>query len=201
MLKYVHEFVYIFFFLEDIVIKGFSTMKLIRIGDKVISREKIDRVVDEILRLRSQGYSQQETANLLGLERTFISRLEGIGEIRKGTKIAVFGFPLKNTEELQKICQEEGVDFTLLMTDEERWQFIEGKSAAELVNLLMELIAAAQQFDTVIMIGSDMRVKVAQAILDREVIGITIGQTPIEEDVYLEPDVLRTAIKSVRGGR
>ena len=176
-------------------------MKIVRIGDKVISRDKIDRMVDEILRLRSQGYSQQETANILGLERTFISRLEGIGEIRKGTKIAVFGFPLKNVEELKKVCEEEGVDFTLLMTDKERWEFIEGKSAAELVNLLMELIAAAQQFDTVIMIGSDMRVKVAQAIVDRKIIKITIGHTPIEEDVYLDPEILREAIKTVRGGK
>jgi transcriptional regulator len=58
-------------------------MDYIRIGDKFISISKINRNVDEILELRCRGYSQQEVSRILNIDRTFISRLEGLGEVRR----------------------------------------------------------------------------------------------------------------------
>lgn len=55
---------------------------LLRIGDKLINRNKIDRVVDRILHLRTQGLSQQEVAAQVGIDRSVISRLEHMGEVR-----------------------------------------------------------------------------------------------------------------------
>ena len=75
-------------------------MDLVRIGEKVISIPRINNKINEILQYRMLGMSQQEAADKLGGERTFISRLEGLGEIRKGQSIAAIGFPIKNRAEV-----------------------------------------------------------------------------------------------------
>jgi predicted XRE-type DNA-binding protein len=59
-------------------------MDILRIGTKVIDRHRVHEHVDQALDLRSTGMSQQEVAAALGTERSFISRLEGLGEIRRG---------------------------------------------------------------------------------------------------------------------
>ena len=73
---------------------------LLRVGEKIIDRDKIYKAVDDILEMRSRGLSQQEIANRIGLDRTAISRLETLGEVRKGGRIALVGFPIKNCEEI-----------------------------------------------------------------------------------------------------
>jgi small-conductance mechanosensitive channel len=47
-----------------------------RIGDKLVSMEKLNRSLAEMLTLRSTGLSQQEVADRCGVDRTFLSRLE-----------------------------------------------------------------------------------------------------------------------------
>ena len=47
-------------------------MEFVRIGDKVISRQKIDEAVDAILARRAKGQSQADVAQEMGLDRTFI---------------------------------------------------------------------------------------------------------------------------------
>ena len=89
--------------------------------------------------MRSSGKSQQETAEALGVDRTFISRLEALGEVRKGGKVALIGFPIENKRELEEAARAEGVDFVLLFTEEERRRFAEGMSGAELINEIMRL--------------------------------------------------------------
>ena len=86
-----------------------------RIGDKLISMEKLNRLMAQIISLRSQGISQQEVAERCGVDRSFISRLESLGAVRRGASIAVVGFPLKN-KEISSLLDELGVDFRLLMT-------------------------------------------------------------------------------------
>ena len=80
---------------------------LLRVGDKLINRQKIYRTVDQILMLRRQGLSQQETANQVGVDRTVISRLENMGEVRKGKSVALIGFPIDNCEELRQVARQE----------------------------------------------------------------------------------------------
>ncbi|MEG3072525.1 MAG: hypothetical protein RQM92_18380 [Candidatus Syntrophopropionicum ammoniitolerans] len=46
-------------------------MELIRLGDKIISRRKIDQVVNKILSLRMKGMSQTEVAQRLEIDRTW----------------------------------------------------------------------------------------------------------------------------------
>jgi len=173
---------------------------LLRIGEKLISTSRIHRTVDQILELRSQGQSQQEVAEQIGVDRTFISRLEGLGEVRKGGRVAVIGFPIGNKEEIEAIAQEEGVDFTWVMTNEERWQFAEDRSGAKLANELMVLFSRLRDFDTIVFLGSDMRIKLVEAMLAPEtVLGIELGKSPIRQDKYVDPTEFRALIRSLMG--
>jgi transcriptional regulator with XRE-family HTH domain len=171
---------------------------LIRIGDKIINKKKIHDAIDGMIVLRQQGYSQQEVANRLGIDRTVISRLETLGEVRKGGQIALVGFPISNRSELSEVAKEEGVDFVLLLTEEERWRFVDAKSGAELFNEVMRIVAQLRTYDTLIFIGSNMRIKLMEALLDKEVIGIQVGESPIAEDKYYDPTELRKIIQHLK---
>lgn len=178
--------------------KVVGSVGLMRIGEKLVSTSRIHRVVDQILELRSQGQSQQEVAEQIGVDRTFISRMEGLGEVRKGERIAVIGFPIGNKEEIEGIAQEEGVDFVWVMTNEERWQFAEDRSGAKLANELMVLFSRLRDFDTIIFLGSDMRIKLVEAMLAPEtILGIELGKSPIREDKYVDPTEFRALIRSL----
>jgi hypothetical protein len=70
-------------------------MRPIRIGDKTVDADKVHRLIDEMLDMRVRGLSQQEVAEHFHIDRTFISRLENLGEIKKGGSLALIGFPVK----------------------------------------------------------------------------------------------------------
>lgn len=165
-----------------------------RIGDKLISMEKLNRLMEQIISLRSQGISQQEVAERCGVDRSFVSRLESLGAVRRGASIAVVGFPLKNKEEIFSLLDELGVDFRLIMTNDERWRFVKEKSGLELLNEIMSLVAKVRTYDVVILIGSRQRIKWCAALLDKEVLGINLGESPLNEDKYVDPEQLRELI-------
>lgn len=171
---------------------------LVRVGEKVISRGKVTEAIDRILDLRVRGLSQQEVADKLQVDRTFISRLESLGEVRKGGAVALVGFPVKNKDEIERVAREEGVDFVLLMTERERRDFIEKRSGLDLLNDIMQLAAQVRQHDAVVLLGSDRRIRVLGALLDRDVIPVEIGKSPIEEDKFVDPDALRATLRSLR---
>lgn len=166
-------------------------MEFYRIGDKLISTHKIHVMVEKILRLRVEGYSQQEVAQRLNVDRSFISRLEGIGEVRKGSRVAVVGFPIKNKEEVAQVLEEAGVDYQLIWTEEERQQFIRNKDGAKLLADFLNLVSEVREYDVVVVLGSLYRIRVSEAMLDREVIGMVIGESPITEDVQVDLQALK----------
>lgn len=172
---------------------------LIRLGEKLISRRKIDKAVGEILKLRAEGLSQTEVAGRLGLDRTMVCRLENLGEIRKGRRLAVIGFPILNKKELEEALEKEGIDFVFLMSEQERWQYIRQKSGIELFDAIMDLIARAHSFDQVVVIGSNQRIKIFEAVLDKEVVGFEIGESPIQEDRYVEVEKVLELVRAIKG--
>jgi len=176
-----------------------GNVDLIRLGDKVVSRRKIEKFVDEMLNLRAKGLSQTEVANRLGVDRTLVNRLENLGEVRKGATLAVVGFPVLNKLELEEALEQEGVDFIFLMTEEERWNFISQKSGVDLLNAIMDLIAKAHSFDQIIIIGSTQRIKILEAVLDKEVIGFEIGESPIREDKYVNVEDVVRLVRAIKG--
>lgn len=175
-------------------------MEVMRIGDKVINKKKIHAVIDKALDLRSEGLSQQEVANIVGLDRPFISRLEKLGEVRKGRKIGVVAFPIENKMELEQYLKKAGVDFMLLMTDEERWGFVKEKQGIELFNDVMEVIARLRACDVIIVIGSNYRIKLCEALVDKEVIGIEIGKSPIETNKLIDIQIVQNVLSTLNPG-
>jgi predicted XRE-type DNA-binding protein len=173
-------------------------MNFIRIGDKVLSAERIHRTVDHILKLRQEGMSQQEVADRLGVDRTLVSRLESLGEIRKGPQVALIGFPVANAVELTEVARAGGVDFILLMNEKERWRFVEEMNGADLINHFMALISQVRNYDTIIFIGSDMRIKLVEAILGAKVISWEIGISPLKEDRWVNPDQLKQLVTQLK---
>ncbi len=173
-------------------------MKIIRIGDKLVDRDKIIRRIDEVLTLRSNGQSQIDVARNLGLDRTFISRLESLGEVLKGGKLALVGFPVGNKDELEKVAFEEGVEFTFLLTDKERWEMVSDTDGATLVNNLLELIQTLKNYDTIIFLASNFRSQFAESIIGKQVLTIEIGKSPIKEDVKVDATKIRQLIREIR---
>lgn len=173
-------------------------MELTRIGGKVIDRQRIYRVIDRILDLRAAGVSQQEVAEREGTERSFISRLETLGEVHRGARIALVGFPIANKDELLALAQEEGIEYTLVLTDEERWRWVREKSGSELLNEVIRIIAELRGYDVVLFLGSDMRVRVVEALLDKKVVCVEIGHSPIKGDRYVDLEKLRRLIRELK---
>jgi hypothetical protein len=87
--------------------KGEGMLDFLRIQDKIVSWQKIEKTLKKTLQLRSKGYSQQEVADRLAIDRTFISRLESIGELRKGQSLACVGFPVLNKDEIRKFWRRK----------------------------------------------------------------------------------------------
>ena len=176
-------------------------MEFFRIQDKIISSQKIENTIRKIIELRARGFSQQEVADRLGIDRTFISRLEGIGELRKGRSIACIGFPIENKAEIQALLEKEGVDFILLMTEQERLAYVDQRSGREIINELMDIAGRMHEYDVIITIGSDRRVKMMEGFLDGEVIAVEIGSSPITEDKWVDPQKIRDILRSVKTAR
>lgn len=177
-------------------------MDLVRIGEKVVDRNRIYRMVDRILELRASGLSQQDVADELGIDRTLVSRLESLGEVRRGRKLGLIGFPVENRRELEELARAEGIDFVWLLTEAERRAYIGEKNGAELLNDIMLLIARVRELDHVIFLGSDMRIRLVEALLGPErVTGIQIGVSPITEDRYVDPERIRQLVRNLKADR
>lgn len=176
-------------------------MDLIRIGDKVVSLSRIGGMAEQILLARSQGMSQHDAAKKFGVDRSFVSRLETVGELRKGRSIAVIGFPVENTQEIRDLCQDLGVELCWVMTNQERWQYAQSRNGIELVNEIMDLASRFRQFDTIILLASNARVRLMAALLDsRAVIPVVLGETPLSADVVVDIESLRRTVTAVMGG-
>ena len=174
-------------------------MDLVRIGEKLISMEKIHNMVAEIIDARSRGLSQADVSTQFGLDRAFVSRLETLGEVRRGRSIALVGFPVANKEALYELCQRQSVDFVFLMTDQERRAYAESRTGVELVNEIFRLAHQVRSFDTVILMASNARVRLLTALLDvHTVIPMILGETPLNRDVAVNVEVLESIIKEVQ---
>ncbi len=171
--------------------------QIYRIGDKLISFERIERLLERVLKLRAQGLSQQEVARRLSLDRSFISRLESAGEIRKGKRVAVVGFPISNTAELSQICRELGLDYYLILNNRERWELVRGKQALDFFNEVLDIVTRLRSYETLVLLTSEHWYSLAEALLDLQIVYISLGPTPVEEDRRVEPQQFRRVLTQV----
>lgn len=180
-------------------------MEFIRVGDKVIGYDKLTSLITEILRRRSEGATQQEVAKALNVERSFVSHLERLGEVRRGNRVALVAFPVSNTDEVRAVAEESGVEFIYVLSESERRAFVNNTDGSSLFNEVLEILARLRDFDTVVLLASDWRIKVIGKILGREVMGVPLGKSPIKKDQHVDPDNLRkllsSAVEREEGGR
>ena len=171
-------------------------MRFFRVGDKVISREKLFEMVSEILTERERGATQEETANSNGVQRSFVSFLESLGEVRRGPRVALVGFPLANADEVSALAETYAVEFVLLLSQSER-EAIEAASAGEVFNRVLDTLAELAEFDVIILLASGWRIATMEKILGREVIPVNLGESPLREDVQADIEELKAILEGV----
>jgi hypothetical protein len=178
-------------------------VRLYRIGDKVVSEDKLQDAVRAILEGREAGATQEDVSRAHGVQRSFVSFLETLGEVRRGDKVALVGFPIANAEKVKELAQSHFLDFVLVLSQDER-ESIESGDATRVFNQLLETVAALKDYDTLVLIASDWRIRTMERILGTEVIGIPLGASPLRSDVPVdleELDAVLTTVLSARRGR
>jgi transcriptional regulator with XRE-family HTH domain len=171
-------------------------MDIIRIGDKLVSLEKIDGMIRHIIKMRSERFSQQEVATKLKLDRTFISRLENIGSVRRGGRLGLISFPVANKAELEALADRYGIEQRLILSNRERWQLVE-QSGIDFFNQVMSVIERFRQCDTVVVFCSSKWNDLAGALLDTQVLAREISSTPVAEDVHVDAVEVEKVLKSL----
>ncbi|MBS4020933.1 MAG: helix-turn-helix domain-containing protein [Dethiobacter sp.] len=172
-------------------------MDYVRIGEKLVSLEKIFETVKLITKMRSDGLSQQEVATKLKLDRTFISRLENIGSIRRGGRIGFISFPVANKDELHAMADRNGIEQRLILSNQERWQLVEQKSGMEFFNQMMSVIEGFRQCDTVLVFCSSKWNNLAGVLLDNQVLTREIAPTPVTGDIYVDPQEVEKVLVNI----
>ncbi len=170
-------------------------MEIIRVGNKVISKEKINNLISKILQLRASGSTQADVANSLGIERSFISHLEGLGEVRSGKRVALVGFPVANKKEVEDLALKKGVEFVYLLSQEERKSLEREKTSAEVFNELLDVLSFLVNFDSVVFLGSDKRITQFEQILGQRVVGYSLGKSPISKSVEVDLSTLEVLLE------
>jgi len=171
-------------------------VKFYRIGEKVVSREKLLDALDALLADRESGATQEEAARNAGVQRSFVSFLETLGEVRRGPRVALVGFPVANGDEVRALANSHAVDFVLVVSQSDR-ESIESGSPTQVFNQLLETLAAMRDFDTLILLASDWRIRTIEKILGTEVVGIPLGHTPIREDKQVDTAELDEVLSAV----
>lgn len=168
-------------------------MDLYRIGDKVISRDKLIVATDAIIASRAEGATQEEAAALAGVTRSFVSNLETLGEVRRGSRIALIAFPIENDDEVRAVAEEYALDFVLVFSQEQR-ESLETASSGDLFNRLLDTLATLKEFDMLVTFASDWRIETFKRILDIDVVGICLGESPLRHDQHVDIVKLRSML-------
>jgi len=180
--------------------KGCDHVKLYRIGDKVVSESKLTDAIAAILEDREAGATQEEAARTHKVQRSFVSFLETLGEVRRGSRVALVGFPVANATEVKALAEKHALDLVLVLSQEER-ESIETGDATAVFNTLLETIAVLRDYDTVVLLASDLRIKTMEKILVGEIVGIPLGPSPLRTAVRVDIARLDEVLSSVMSAR
>ena len=171
-------------------------MRFYRIGDKVVGRDKIIEQVEAVLTDREGGATQHEAAAAHGVDRSFVSWLETLGEVRRGKRVALIAFPVANVVDVRRICDEHGIELSLVVSQAEREGFEAGR-ADRMFNLVLDTLADLKDFDVVIILASTKRTAAIEKILGREVIARPLGVSPLRHDVEVDLTELTDLLDAV----
>lgn len=171
-------------------------MRFYRVGDKVVGRDKLIDQIEAILIDREGGATQQEAAAAHGVDRSFVSWLETLGEVRRGKRVAFIAFPVSNVADVRRVCDEHGVELAMVISQSEREGFEAGRADA-VFNLVLDVLADLKDYDTVIIFASTKRTGTIEKILGREVIARPLGPSPLRHDVAVDLDQLTDLLDAV----
>jgi phosphoglycolate phosphatase-like HAD superfamily hydrolase len=171
-------------------------VRFYRIGDKVVGREKLIDQLEAILADREGGATQHEAATAHGVDRSFVSWLENLGEVRRGKRVAFVAFPVANVAEVRQACDEHGVEFSMVVSQAEREGFEAGR-ADRMFNLVLDTLANLKGFDVVILMASTKRTGAIEKILGSEVICRDLGPSPLRHDVAVDIAELNDLLDAV----
>jgi hypothetical protein len=149
--------------------------KEIKIGDKIISMDRASALIDRIFDMRSNGSTQEEVAKTLGVERSFISHLEGIGEVRKSKEIAFIGSGVKNEAVVEGVARSLNFEHI----------FVSGDGRAR-IDQALTILTILKEIDFIIFLGPETEHKLLESILDKKVIGISPEKEAVLNDVLSE---------------
>ena len=170
--------------------------EMIRIGGKIISRDKLYNAIDQLLRDRSEGATQAEAARIAGVSRSFVSNIETLGEVRHGARIALIAFPVSNGDEIRELAKEFSLDFVLVLSQDERSRAETGQ-AGDIFNQLLDTMVELTDYSAVVTLASDWRIQTFKRLLDADVIGIELGTTPVQSDVKVDIEHLRDVLSGI----
>lgn len=172
-------------------------MRMWRIGGKLISEEKLFTGIEGIMDDREAGATQSEAAELHHVQRSFVSFLETLGEVRRGSRVAIVAFPVSNAEEIEELAERYSIDMVLALSQETRERIEGGTSAASVFNALMATMEELAQFDAIIVCASDLRIASAKRIFGPSVFSIELGASPLRSDVEVDLTQLEELICSL----
>jgi len=175
-------------------------VRLHRIGDKVVSEDKLRDAITAILEDREAGATQDDVAKSHGVQRSFVSFLETLGEVRKGSRVALVGFPIANADAVKALAETHALDFVLVLSQEER-EDIESGEVTAVFNTLLETIATLRDYDTLVLMASDWRIKTMERILGTEVVGVPLGPSPLRAAVTVDIEQLDEILSGVMSAR
>ena len=173
--------------------------EMVRIGGKVISRDKLYGAIDQMLLDRSRGATQADVARVAGVSRSFVSNLETLGEVRHGARIAIIAFPVSNGDEIRELAQQYSLDFVLIFSQNERAQAETG-DAGHIMNQLLDTLVELNDYSAVVVLASDWRVQTMKRLLDSDVIGIELGKSPLHDDIAVDIAHLRSVLSGIIEG-
>jgi len=171
-------------------------MRFYRVGDKVVSRDKLVDQIEAILTDREGGATQHEAAAAHGVDRSFVSWLENLGEVRRGRRVALVAFPVANVDEVRRVCDEHAVELSMIVSQAER-EGMEAGRADAVFNLVLDTLADLKDFDVVIILASTKRTGAIEKILGREVIARPLGPSPLRHDVEVDLEELSDLLDAV----
>lgn len=171
-------------------------MRIFRIGEKAVGWEKLTAALELILSDRSRGATQEEVARAHGVQRSFVSFLETLGEIRRGEKVALLAFPVANVEEVKAVAKRHSVDLAIVLSQSQR-EGVEHMSGGETFNMVLDTMAELVGYDTLVVAASDKRVEEISAIFDTDVISLPLGESPLREDVEVDIAALSELLEAI----
>lgn len=166
-------------------------MKEIKIGDKIISVERARQLIEKVFYLRSGGSTQEEVAEMLGVERSFISHLEGIGEVRRSKRMALIGSGVDNEKQIHAEAEDLGIDFV----------FLSGKKNLAMREILY-MLNEISDLDFIVYIGPSDELDLLEKVLDTKIIGIPLEKEGELKSILGDLAEKRTkrAFRSIRKG-